>query len=289
MKEIISPVNQKYRRNLERVKIIPHRGGGKEMPWCTIEGISEMVANGTADILDLDIRLSKDGVPVVHYGEDLSITTNKSGKVRDMTLSELQELDAGFRFTNDGGNNYPYRDKGLKIPSLEDLLKEFPDREFVIHMHIDLVPQTQQATIQVIKKVKAAERTIIAGVRRKDYALVSQQTGARRGADWIETVKFLTKAELARRIKILNLKSVAFDIFMPGGESGTNFKMGDLLGQARIKLFQKKHLVDTCHSLGKEFWIWTVNENDEMVQWINLGVDAIWTDYPSKLKQLKEV
>jgi glycerophosphoryl diester phosphodiesterase len=60
-------------------------------------------------------------VLVVIHDETVDATTDGTGNVKDKTFAELQQLDAGFRYSKDGGATFPFRGQGLTIPSFEEL------------------------------------------------------------------------------------------------------------------------------------------------------------------------
>src|ERR1700752_3879311 len=101
--------------------VIAHRGNSAFFPENTLESFDQAVAIG-ADALEFDVRLSRDGRAVVIHDATLERTTNGAGEVAALTVDELQRLDAGYRFTHDGGRTFPFRGRGLTIPTLEMVL-----------------------------------------------------------------------------------------------------------------------------------------------------------------------
>ena len=79
------------------VVVVAHRGFMRTFPENTLAAISGAFARG-ADAVEIDIRLSKDGVPVVMHDETVDRTTNGTGAVRDMTWAQLEPLDACVRW-----------------------------------------------------------------------------------------------------------------------------------------------------------------------------------------------
>jgi glycerophosphoryl diester phosphodiesterase len=73
------------------------------------------------------VIVGPDGELVVIHDETVDRTTNGSGAIREMTLAEVKRLDAGYRFTPDGGRTYPHRGEGVKVPTLEEVYREFTD------------------------------------------------------------------------------------------------------------------------------------------------------------------
>jgi len=98
-----------------------HRGFKSAYPENTLLAFQEALKLGV-DMLEFDLRFSRDKVVVVIHDDTLDRTTNGSGKVSDYRLAELKQLDAGGRFGK------PF--EGLKIPTLEELcemLRSYPD------------------------------------------------------------------------------------------------------------------------------------------------------------------
>ncbi|MGC5324999.1 glycerophosphodiester phosphodiesterase family protein [Brevibacillus sp. SYSU BS000544] len=88
-----------------------------------------------ADVVELDVQMTKDAKFAVFHDWTLECRTNGKGITRDYTLSELQALDIGYGYTADGGKTYPFRGKGVGLmPSLEQVLLHFPGKELLIHV-----------------------------------------------------------------------------------------------------------------------------------------------------------
>ena len=105
--------------------VIAHRGASGYAPENTLAAF-ELAAKQGADAFELDVRLTRDGAPVVVHDETLDRTTNLAGPVRAKTLAELRQADAGFRFTPDRGATTPYRGAGSQMPTLAEVLWAFP-------------------------------------------------------------------------------------------------------------------------------------------------------------------
>ncbi len=116
-------VTNTYLRNDTGFLNIAHRGGSDLRPENTLEAFRNGIAEG-ADGYELDLQLTKDGYIVVSHDTTVDRCTDGTGSINDMTLAEVKELDAGYRFTTDGGASYPYRGHGIQIPTLEEVLNE---------------------------------------------------------------------------------------------------------------------------------------------------------------------
>lgn len=113
--------------------VIGHRGNRAHAPENTLESLAQAVACG-AEAIEFDLHRARDGVPVVLHDPTLERTTDASGEVRVRTAAELARVDAGARFTADGGRTFPYRGRGIGVPTLEQVLAQHPGHPMVIEM-----------------------------------------------------------------------------------------------------------------------------------------------------------
>lgn len=104
---------------MARFFIWAHRGASAVAPENTLAAFTAALEAG-ADGIELDVHLTRDGVPVVMHDETVDRTTNGSGRIRDLSHAEINTLDAGAWFGPDW--------RGEKVPTLEDVLDGFADR-----------------------------------------------------------------------------------------------------------------------------------------------------------------
>jgi glycerophosphoryl diester phosphodiesterase len=100
-------------RNTGKVLVLGHRGAMGYAPENTMASF-ELGRDLGSDMLELDVHLSKDKELVIMHDGDVSRTTDGNGRVRDMTLNEIKQLDAGVTFDE--------RFKGQRVPTLEEVL-----------------------------------------------------------------------------------------------------------------------------------------------------------------------
>ena len=104
--------------------VVAHRGAGAVAPENTMEAYRQAVEMG-ADALEVDVHLTADGKLAVIHDETAERTTDLSGSIESMTMKQLRTGDAGYRFEGPGGS-FPFRGKGLKVPTLPEVLKWLP-------------------------------------------------------------------------------------------------------------------------------------------------------------------
>jgi glycerophosphoryl diester phosphodiesterase len=137
--------------------VVAHRGDSAHAPENTIESLRRGASLG-ADALECDVHLTRDGHVVVIHDPTVDRTTNGAGTVADLTLAELQRLDAGFRFTRDGGRSFPWRGRGVCIPTLEELLDTAPGIPLIIEVK---AAAAAAATRLLLERTGAAARCLI--------------------------------------------------------------------------------------------------------------------------------
>lgn len=88
-----------------------------------------------ADMVEFDIKPTKEGRFAVFHDWTLDCRTNGKGVTKDYTMAELQKFDMGYGYTFDNGKTYPFRGKGVGLmPSMEEVISHFPERLFLIHI-----------------------------------------------------------------------------------------------------------------------------------------------------------
>jgi glycerophosphoryl diester phosphodiesterase len=142
---------------------VAHRGASARAPENTLEAFRLAVEAGAGG-LELDVHMSSDGEVVVIHDATVDRTTDGSGAVAGMTLGELRALDAGYRFSPDGGRTYPYRDRDVGIPTLAEVYDEFQATYVNIEIK-EARPGVEETVMQVIRGAGAEERTLVVSNR----------------------------------------------------------------------------------------------------------------------------
>src|SRR5919112_3910522 len=142
---------------------LAHRGASALAPENTIEAFRLAVEDGAGG-LELDVHMTRDGHIVVIHDAAVDRTTNGSGAVSQMTFDELRTFDAGYDFSPDGGPTRPYRGRGVRVPTLGEVLEAFPG----VAVNIDLKdgpPGIQAAVLGVLRETKTWRRTLVVSTR----------------------------------------------------------------------------------------------------------------------------
>ena len=138
---------------------LAHRGASDMAPENTIEAFRLAVEAGAGG-LELDVHMTRDGHIVVIHDATVDRTTSGSGAVSEMTLHELRKLDAGHNFRPHGGPTRPYRGRGVRVPTLGEVLEEFPG----VAVNIDIkagTPGIEETVFGVLREADALRRAIV--------------------------------------------------------------------------------------------------------------------------------
>ena len=111
-----------------------------------------------ADILELDVRATRDGVIVVHHDETLDRTTSGTGRVQDLTWAEVSAVDAGHHFLDLEGRP-SFRGRGVRVPRIEEVLEAFP------HTRLNIETKSSDSAAGLVEAIRAAgaeERVLVA-------------------------------------------------------------------------------------------------------------------------------
>lgn len=119
----------------EKRFVVAHRGASAYEPENTLRAVRRALEMG-ADAVEVDVRLSRDGHPVVIHDETVDRTTNGRGRVSDMALGELRALDAG---------------KGEKIPLLREVL-DLVDGKAILFLELKVREAADVALREVREK-----------------------------------------------------------------------------------------------------------------------------------------
>ena len=106
--------------------VVAHRGASGQAPENTMESFRLGVEAG-ADAIELDVHLTADGQLAVIHDETLERTTDRTGRVAELTMEQIREADAGATFVREDDSGFPFADRGLRVPTLPEVLDWLPD------------------------------------------------------------------------------------------------------------------------------------------------------------------
>ncbi|XP_034044137.1 glycerophosphodiester phosphodiesterase 1 [Thalassophryne amazonica] len=128
-----------------RVSVVAHRGGGHDAPENTIAAIREAHKNGATGV-ELDLEFSADGIPILMHDETVDRTTNGSGSLTQLSVSDLRKLDAAAK--------HRLRDTfaGEKVPTLKEAVEECIRLQLTIYFDVKGHPDEAAAALKDLFK-----------------------------------------------------------------------------------------------------------------------------------------
>ena len=127
-----------------------HRGWSSRAPENTLAAIQLAAQEDRIDSIEMDVQLSKDGVPIIFHDFSVERTTNGTGLVKDFTFRELQQLDAGSWFSS--------RFKGERVPSLEEVFIELKGKQTMVNLEIktagEMYPGIENKVVSLIEQLR---------------------------------------------------------------------------------------------------------------------------------------
>jgi glycerophosphoryl diester phosphodiesterase len=249
--------------------VFAHRGASIEFPENTLPAFRRAAEAG-ADAIETDTHFTKDGRFIMMHDLELERISDGSGPVTERTVAEIKKLDAGYRFTRDGGATYPFRGKGITFLTLEEMLEEFPDMRFNIDLK-DKNPAQVQHFVELVKKMNAGHRVLAASENRQNNRAVRRLYPelATSFALW-EALGFYF---LFRSGLLLFKKKFAPDAL----------QIPEFLGPSHVA---NETLIRMAHERGLRVHVWTINDEKTMRRLYNTGVDAVMSDDPALLKKV---
>jgi glycerophosphoryl diester phosphodiesterase len=200
----------------------------------------------------------------VLHDPTLDRTTDGNGPVKAATLAEVQRLDAGCRFVAPDGSR-PYRGQGIRVPTLRELLAAQPS----VPLNIEIKQEDPPIVDRVLADLDAfgaRERTLLAA----EHHVIMERIRAA-APDAVTSASAAEAADFVFRHRDGQLdgwSSPAVALQVPPEYGGT--------------VIVSAESVAAAHRLGLEVHVWTINDEAEMDRLLDLGVDALMSDFPAR-------
>jgi glycerophosphoryl diester phosphodiesterase len=235
-----------------RIVLVNHRGLSPGYPENTLAAFRNSIAMGV-DVIELDLRGTRDRIPVIMHDKTVDRTTNGEGKVDGLTLSEIKKLDAGSHV----GKRFPHE----RVPTYQETL--------------ELVSGTGVKLLLDIKLGGSLDYHSVVRLTERYNAVLNVIIGART----VEDVRLFRS--LNPNIRILGFVDGPDDIrsFIEAG--------ADMIRLWPEWVYANPSLVTQVHTAGKPVWATAgVTPREGLVELIKLGINGILTDLPHVLAAL---
>ncbi len=236
--------------------VASHRGDRKVAPENTLPAFESAITTGTR-FVETDVQLSRDGIPVLMHDRTVDRTTNGTGKVGELELSQLEQLDAGSWFSPEFA--------GARIPTLEQLLSLLSGQAETA--------QPVRALIE-LKGFWSVEEAGIVTAMIRQFELSGLVVLMSFDPVTLDNARIADES-IPRAILIRELPSD------PVGFAKLYGAIAVITSAEAIAA--DRWAVDRIHRAGLAVLVYTLNSKSSWNQAISLGVDGIITDRPSPL------
>jgi glycerophosphoryl diester phosphodiesterase len=235
-------------------RVIGHRGAKEYAPENTLESIHTAADLGV-EWVELDVKLTKDQVPIIFHDDTLDRTTNGSGPVAEMLYDDICQLEAGSWFADSFA--------GIKIPSLEEALEVIYARNLGFNMEIKACPGREKETAEVALDYLASSWDDHNRLLISSFSHVSLEVAIEMAEDWSRGL--LLEKEMPENlqevVEYITPKTINFN-------ADTEASIVEDLLDFELPLL--------CYTV-----------NDPMVarRMVNMGVDCFFSDCPDVIEE----
>ncbi|WP_169525369.1 glycerophosphodiester phosphodiesterase [Pseudalkalibacillus hwajinpoensis] len=256
--------------NSNKLANVAHRGASGHAPEHTIPSY-KLGDEMKGDYIEIDLQMTKDGKLIAMHDEAVDRTTNGTGLVKDYTLEEIKQLDAGSWFNE----KYPEQAKksyeGLQVPTLEEVIQTFGQdaRYYIETKSPEVYPGMEKELLRVLEKYN------LTSVNERSSKVLIQS---------FSKESLLKMQDLNPNLPLVQLISYKQQATMSDKELNelTEYAVG--VGMSYTKIDEA--YVQKVRSAGLLIHPYTVNEKEDMERLLDWGVTGMFTNYPDRLNEV---
>lgn len=244
---------------LKLPKVIGHRGAAAYAPENTIEGIHTAADMGV-EWVELDVKLTKDDIPIIFHDETLERTTNGSGLVAETTYNDLLQMECGSWF----GESFT----GIKIPTLEEAVEALIERNLGLNLEIKPCPGREKETAEIALDLLSHYWDDHQHLLISSFQHVCLEVARDMATDWSRGLLLAPETTAEGQKDVIN----------------PNWKdLADYLDVKTVNLGTKiatREVIEEIIDLDLHPLVYTVNDPLEARKYQSWGVDAMFSDEP---------
>lgn len=250
-------------------KIIGHKGAAGYAPENTLVSL-QMALDMGVDMIEIDVHMTKDGEVVVFHDEDISRTTDGTGKIHELTLAEVKELDAGSWFNP--------KFAGEKVPTLREAFD-------LVHGKADILIDIKSKGHEFYENFAEIIVDIIDEKEdNKEWCIVQSYE-----QEYLEHAYARDSTIQMKKLMMGEDESMLLSFYLNSKSFMTNRQKHhffETINPHYSTLSQRR--IFRLHAKGYKVHTYVVNEPKEMIKMLNMAVDGIITDFPDRLVKIRE-
>ncbi|PMC35675.1 glycerophosphodiester phosphodiesterase [Bacillus sp. UMB0899] len=252
---------------------VAHRGASGHAPEHTIAAY-ELGEEMKGDYIEIDLQMTKDGHLIAMHDETVNRTTNGTGLVKEKTLEEIKELDAGSWFNEKYPEYAKEEYEGLQVPTLEEVFERFGrGADYYIETKSpDVYPGMEEKLLELLEEYK------LTGVNGRSSHVIIQS---------FSQESLLKMHELNSQIPLVQLKSYRSPATITDEEIKEIKEYAVGVGPNFARIDQA--YVEKVRENGLHIHPYTINEKDDLRKALEWGVTGVFTNFPDRFNEvLKE-
>ncbi|MDQ0219467.1 glycerophosphodiester phosphodiesterase [Peribacillus cavernae] len=244
---------------------VSHRGASGYAPEHTITSY-KMGEKMHGDYIEIDLQMTKDGKLIAMHDERLDRTTNGTGLVKDYTLEQLKQLDAGSWFNEQYPQYANPEYAGLQIPTLEDVFQKFgKNKKYYIETKSpEVYPGMEKELLRLVNEYDINKETLL--------------------VQSFSPASLLTMKELDPSIKLVQLLSYKTNAVITDEEIAAIKEYA--MGVGPNYTYLNEEYIQKVVNNGLEIHPFTVNDKETMEKLIDWGVTGMFTNFPDLLHEV---
>jgi glycerophosphoryl diester phosphodiesterase len=263
------------------VDVIAHRGGNGQWPGETVYAFRQAL-KGSSDVIEMDVWGTADDSPVLvlMHSSNVGKTTDGTKKLPFCKYEELENLNAAYRWSPDGGETFPFANTEpvLRVAKLEDVLDEFKDHRMNIEIK-QKRPSIVKPFLDLIQTYQVPpENLLIASFHTRVLEELRAECRNR-------NLPIATSASTWEWLKFYFINYLLHRPYKRSENSPEAIQMAERLPLLRIWLLSRR-FIHAAHAAGFKIHAWTVDNSNDMQRAIVSGVDGIITDFPGPLRAI---
>ena len=261
-----------WQLGLQAPILVAHRGSGSLFPENTLTAFCRSGEVYGCRFMELDVRCTADGVPVVLHDATVERTTNGSGAVSAMTLADLRQLDATAHFVPDADAPAPEIPLTPEpVPTLEAVLSALPECFFSVDIK-QTRPRCEREVVDVIRRLGMEQRVILGS---------AEAACSRRIRALAPDIPSFFSRRAVRKLVLASWLGLGWTVRTPHH----SLQIPERSGFIRIVT---PRLLNLARRLDVPVLVWTPNATEAMHRLLSMGVDGLITDRPDRFNQVVE-
>lgn len=246
---------------------VSHRGASGYAPEHTLVSY-EMGEKLKGDYIEIDLQMTKDGQLIAMHDEKLDRTTNGTGLVKDYTLAQIKELDAGSWFNEKYPQYAQTSYEGVTVPTLEEVFQEFGKNEnyYIETKSPEVYPGMEKELLRLVEKYDINKKMLLV----QSFSAES----------------LLKVNVLDPSVNLVQLLSYKTNAVITDAEIAAIKKYA--IGVGPNHTYLNKEYVQKVVNSGLEIHPYTVNAKETMKKLIDWGVTGMFTNFPDLLHEVKK-